>query len=154
MTHISFNSQSKATNFKPISDDNLVEYKLETICIEPFEQDKINSRNETRMSEKESPKEIESSNEMQVNDFQLNVMKLEKSKKFFVKLIGYDPIFFHIYDSKKKINEVIEDYLKAKNVNISSKIKETFSYRGKSINLDETIEKIEHLGWITSNYNY
>ena len=54
--------------------------------------------------------------------------------------------------SKKKINDVIEDYLKGINVNICDKIKRSFAYRGKNINLDETIENIEHLSWIISDY--
>ena len=79
-------------------------------------------------------------------------MMQETSKKFFVKLVGYEPKFYNLNDTSKKINEVIEDYLKTINVNISDKIKESFLYRGKSINLEETIENISHLSWITSNY--
>ena len=69
-----------------------------------------------------------------------------------MKLHGHNPRFFNITNIKKKINEIIEDYLKEKNINICDKIKGSFTYRGKRINLDETIENIDHLSWITSNY--
>ena len=82
----------------------------------------------------------------------LNVIQENSAKKFFVKLIGYNPRFFDIKNIKKKINDVIEDYLKGINVNICDKIKRSFAYRGKNINLDETIENIEHLSWIISDY--
>ena len=84
--------------------------------------------------------------------FQLDVMKEIYSKKFFVKLLGYNPRFFYIKDIKKKINEVIEDYLKGINFEICDKVKQSFAYRGKNINLDETIENIDHLSWITSSF--
>ena len=79
-------------------------------------------------------------------------LKKYLQKKFFVKLHGHNPRFFNITNIKKKINEIIEDYLKEKNINICDKIKGSFTYRGKRINLDETIENIDHLSWITSNY--
>ena len=79
-------------------------------------------------------------------------MQENSAKKFFVKLIGYNQRFFDIKNIKKKINDVIEDYLKRINVNICDKIKRSFAYRGKNINLDETIENIEHLSWIISDY--
>ena len=53
----------------------------------------------------------------------LNVMQENSAKKFFVKLIGYNPRFFDIKKIKKKINDVIEDYLKGINMNICDKIK-------------------------------
>ena len=84
--------------------------------------------------------------------FQLDVMKEIYSKKFFVKLLGFNPKFFYIKDIKKKINEVIEDYLKGINFEICDKVKQSFAYRGKNINLDETIENIDHLSWLTSSF--
>ena len=83
----------------------------------------------------------------------LNVMSDEKSRKFFVKLLGYDPRFFHVKNLSKKINEIIEEYLKAIKVEINDRLKKTFSYKGKSINLNETIKDLDHLSWITSDYS-
>ena len=105
-----------------------------------------------RTTKSVSPLESESSKEIQENAFQLNVIKQETSKKFFVKLVGYEPKFFHLNDETKKINEVIEDYLKGINFEICDKVKQSFAYRGKNINLDETIENIDHLSWITSSF--
>ena len=82
----------------------------------------------------------------------VNVMNEEKSRKFFVKLLGYDPRFFHVKNLSKKINEIIEEYLKSIKVEINDRLKQTFSYKGKSINLNETIKDLDHLSWITSDY--
>ena len=131
--------QNEHLRFNRIFDDN---YIL---------KESIHSQNKNRISGNESIT-IGSSREIQRNDYQLNVIKQDRYKKFFVKLIGYAPIFFQLNDTKKKIKEVIEDYLKLINVNFQGKIKGSFFYRGKNINLDETIEDIDHLSWITSNY--
>ena len=82
----------------------------------------------------------------------VNVMNEEKSRKFFVKLLGYDPRFFHVKNLSKKINEIIEEYLKSIKVEINDRLKQTFSYKRKSINLNETIKDLDHLSWITSDY--
>ena len=146
------NPQKSNVKFEQIYDESLSELKLETNSEESLEQIAFNSVNESRTTESESPLESESSKEIQENAFQLNVIKQETSKKFFVKLVGYEPKFFHLNDETKKINEVIEDYLKTINININDIIKESFLYRGKRINLEETIQNIAHLSWITSNY--
>ena len=146
------NPQKANVKFEQIYDESLSELKLETNSEESLEQITSNSVNESRTTESESPLENESSEEIQENAFQLNVIKQETSKKFFVKLVGYEPKFFHLNDETKKINEVIEDYLKTINININDIIKESFLYRGKRINLEETIQNIAHLSWITSNY--
>ena len=146
------NPQKSNVKFEQICDESLSELKLETNSEESLEQITSNSVNESRTTESESPLESESSKEIQENAFQLNVIKQETSKKFFVKLVGYEPKFFHLNDENKKINEVIEDYLKTINININDIIKESFLYRGKRINLEETIQNIAHLSWITSNY--
>ena len=146
------NPQKSNVKFEQIYDESLSELKLETNSEESLEQITSNSVNESRTTESESPLESESSKEIQENAFQLNVIKQETSKKFFVKLVGYEPKFFHLNDETKKINEVIEDYLKTINININDIIKESFLYRGKKINLEETIQNISHLSWITSNY--
>ena len=146
------NPQKSNVKFEQIYDESLSELKLETNSEESLEQIAFNSVNESRTTESESPLESESSKEIQENAFQLNVIKQETSKKFFVKLVGYEPKFFHLNDETKKINEVIEDYLKTINININDIIKESFLYRGKKINLEETIQNIAHLSWITSNY--
>ncbi len=146
------NPQKSNVKFEQIYDESLSELKLETNSEESLEQITSNSVNESRTTESESPLESESSKEIQENAFQLNVIKQETSKKFFVKLVGYEPKFFHLNDETKKINEVIEDYLKTINININDIIKESFLYRGKKINLEETIQNIAHLSWITSNY--
>jgi hypothetical protein len=146
------NPQKSNVKFEQIYDESLSELKLETNSEESLEQITSNSVNESRTTESESPLESESSKEIQENAFQLNVIKQETSKKFFVKLVGYEPKFFHLNDETKKINEVIEDYLKTINININDIIKESFLYRGKRINLEETIQNIAHLSWITSNY--
>ena len=146
------NPQKANVKFEQIYDESLSELKLETNSEESLEQITSNSVNESRTTESESPLESESSKEIQENAFQLNVIKQETSKKFFVKLVGYEPKFFHLNDETKKINEVIEDYLKTINININDIIKESFLYRGKRINLEETIQNIAHLSWITSNY--
>ena len=146
------NPQKANVKFEQIYDESLSELKLETNSEESLEQIAFNSVNESRTTESESPLESESSKEIQENAFQLNVIKQETSKKFFVKLVGYEPKFFHLNDETKKINEVIEDYLKTINININDIIKESFLYRGKRINLEETIQNIAHLSWITSNY--
>ena len=146
------NPQKSNVKFEQIYNESLSELKLETNSEESLEQITSNSVNESRTTESESPLESESSKEIQENAFQLNVIKQETSKKFFVKLVGYEPKFFHLNDENKKINEVIEDYLKTINININDIIKESFLYRGKKINLEETIQNIAHLSWITSNY--
>ena len=146
------NPQKSNVKFEQIYDESLSELKLETNSEESLEQITSISVNESRTTESESPLESESSKEIQENAFQLNVIKQETSKKFFVKLVGYEPKFFHLNDETKKINEVIEDYLKTINININDIIKESFLYRGKRINLEETIQNIAHLSWITSNY--
>ena len=146
------NPQKSNVKFEQIYDESLSELKLETNSEDSLEQITSNSVNESRTTESESPLESESSKEIQENAFQLNVIKQETSKKFFVKLVGYEPKFFHLNDETKKINEVIEDYLKTINININDIIKESFLYRGKKINLEETIQNIAHLSWITSNY--
>ena len=114
----------------------------------------IISKSILEISPKESLEQIKVNDlkENHANSFQLNVLEEISSKKFFVKLHGHNPRFFNITNIKKKINEIIEDYLKEKNINICDKIKGSFTYRGKRINLDETIENIDHLSWITSNY--
>ena len=86
------------------------------------------------------------------NTNQLGTKKEENSKKFFVKLLGYEPKFFSIKNFEKKLSEIIEEYLQEIKVNINDKIKKTFSYKGKIINLNDTIKNIGHLDWITSKY--
>ena len=86
------------------------------------------------------------------NTNQLDTKKEENSKKFFVKLFGYEPKFFSVKNFEKKLSEIIEEYLQEIKVNINDKIKKTFSYKGKIINLNDTIKNIGHLGWITSKY--
>ena len=86
------------------------------------------------------------------NTNQLDTKKEENSKKFFVKLLGYEPKFFSVKNFEKKLSEIIEEYLQEIKVNINDKIKKTFSYKGKIINLNDTIKNIGHLGWITSKY--
>ena len=112
------NPQKANVKFEQIYDESLSELKLETNSEESLEQIAFNSVNESRTTESESPLESESSKEIQENAFQLNVIKQETSKKFFVKLVGYEPKFFHLNDETKKINEVTEDYLKTININI------------------------------------
>ena len=146
------NLHEKNIKFEPICEESLAELKLETNSEDSMEQIAVNSINESKNTENESTSEKESSTDIEENAYQLDVMMQETSKKFFVKLVGYEPKFYNLNDVTKKINEVIEDYLKTINVNISDKIKESFLYRGKSINLEETIENISHLSWITSNY--
>ena len=92
------------------------------------------------------------STSINANINQLNTKKEENSKKFFVKLLGYEPKFFSIKNFEKKLSEIIEEYLQEIKVNINDKIKKTFSYKGKIINLNDTIKNIGHLGWITSKY--
>ena len=145
------NPQKASSKFEPIRDESLSELKLETNSGKSLEQIAFISANESRTTESESPLENESSQEIQENLYQLNVIMQENSKKFFLRLVGYEPKFFHMTDETKKIKEVIEDYLKTINVNVNDIIKESFLYRGKRINLDETIKNIEHLSWITSN---
>ena len=85
--------QNEHLRFNRIFDDN---YIL---------KESIHSQNKNRISENESIT-IGSSREIQRNDYQLNVIKQDRYKKFFVKLIGYAPIFFQLNDTKKKIKEV------------------------------------------------
>ena len=92
------------------------------------------------------------STSINANINQLNTKKEENSKKFFVKLFGYEPKFFSVKNFEKKLSEIIEEYLQEIKVNINDKIKKTFSYKGKIINLNDTIKNIGHLGWITSKY--
>ena len=92
------------------------------------------------------------STSINANINQLDTKKEENSKKFFVKLLGYEPKFFSIKNFEKKLSEIIEEYLQEIKVNINDKIKKTFSYKGKIINLNDTIKNIGHLGWITSKY--
>ena len=146
------NPQKGSAKFESICNESLSEFKLESNSEESLEQISFISVNKSRTTESESPLENESSEGIQKNAFQLNVIKQETSKKFFVKLVGYEPKLFHLNDENKKINEVIEDYLKTINVNVNDIIKESFLYRGKRTNLDETIKNIAHLSWITSNY--
>ena len=81
------------------------------------------------------------------------VRKQETHKKFFVKLLGYDPKFFNVVDIHKKINDILESYLKIIKVDIDDKIKKTFYYKGELINPNDTIKDIDHLSWIISEYN-
>ena len=90
------------------------------------------------------------STSINANINQLNTKKEENSKKFFVKLLGYETKFFSVKNFEKKLSEIIEEYLQEIKVNINDKIKKTFSYKGKIINLNDTIKNIGHLGWITS----
>ena len=96
---------------------------------------------------------LDKSSNVNSGEIILNVMSDEKSRKFFVKLLGYDPRFFHVKNLSKKINEIIEEYLKAIKVEINDRLKQTFSYKGKLINLNETIKDLDHLSWITSDYS-
>ena len=146
------NLQEENIKFEHKCEESLAELKLETNSEDSMEQITVNCINESKNTENESTSEKESSTDIEENAYQLDVMMQETSKKFFVKLVGYEPKFYNLNDVTKKINEVIEDYLKTINVNISDIIKESFLYRGKSINLEETIENISHLSWITSNY--
>ena len=50
---------------------------------------------------------------------QLNTKKEENSKKFFVKLLGYEPKFFSVKNFEKKLSEIIEEYLQEIKVNIN-----------------------------------
>ena len=100
----------------------------------------------------ESSSSIDKSSEINSREKILNVMMDEKAKKFFVKLFGYEPIFFHVKNLSKKMNEIIEEYLKAIKVEINDKLKKTFSYKGKLINLNQAIKDLDHLSWITSDY--
>ena len=146
------NAQKENIKFEPLCNETIDELKLETSSEESVEPITISSRKESITTENESNSENESSTEIQENDYQLNVIMEETSKKFFVKLVGHESKFFHLNDETKKIKEVIIYYLKTINVKISDEIKESFLYQGKSINLDETIKNINHLSWITSNY--
>ena len=85
----------------------------------------------------------------------INVKKEETSKKFFVKLLGYEPKFYNESNISKRINEIIEDYLRTIKVEISDRLKRTFSYKGRLINLNEAIKNldVDHLGWITSDFS-
>ena len=94
---------------------------------------------------------IKGSTSINSNVNQLDTKKEENSKKFFVKLLGYEPKFFFIRNFEKKLGEIIEEYLQEIKVDINDRIKKNFSYKGKLINLNDTIKNIEHLGWITSN---
>ena len=96
---------------------------------------------------------LDKSSNVNSGEIILNVMSDEKSRKFFVKLLGYEPRFFHVKNLSKKINEIIEEYLKAIKVEINDRLKQTFSYKGKLINLNETIKDLDHLSWITSDYS-
>ena len=95
---------------------------------------------------------LKGSTSINANINQLNTKKEENSKKFFVKLLGYEPKFFSTNNFEKKLSEIIEEYLQEIKVVINDKVKKNFSYKGKLINLNDTIKNIEHLGWITSNY--
>ena len=95
---------------------------------------------------------LKGSTSINANINQLNTKKEENSKKFFVKLLGYEPKFFSVKNFEKKLSEIIEEYLQEIKVNINDKIKKTFSYKGKIINLNDTIKNIGHLDWITSKY--
>ena len=95
---------------------------------------------------------IKGSTSINTNVNQLDTKKEENSKKFFVKLLGYEPKFFSTNNFEKKLSEIIEEYLQEIKVVINDKVKKNFSYKGKLINLNDTIKNIEHLGWITSNY--
>ena len=97
--------------------------------------------------------EIKGSSSIKINAVQLNTLRQETTKKFFVKMMGYDPQFFIVSDISKKFNDIIDEYLKEINVNNSEKIKKSFYCNEKVINLDETIKDIEHLSWITSDFN-
>ena len=99
---------------------------------------------------KESLQSIKISTSISININKLDTKKEENSKKFFVKLLGYDPKFFFIKDFEKKLGEIIEEYLEEIKLNKNDRIKKTFTYKEKLINLNDTIKNIEHLGWITS----
>ena len=99
---------------------------------------------------KESLQSIKISTSINTNVNKLETKKEENSKKFFVKLLGYDPKFFFIKDFEKKLGEIIEEYLEEIKLNKNDRIKKTFTYKEKLINLNDTIKNIEHLGWITS----
>ena len=88
-----------------------------------------------------------------ITSSQIIVRNQETSKKFFVKLLGYNPKFFKVDDIHKKFNDILEDYLKIIKVDIDDKIKKTFYYKGELINPNDTIKDIDHLSWIISNYN-
>ena len=93
---------------------------------------------------------IKISTSINTNVNKLDAKKEENSKKFFVKLLGYDPKFFLIKDFEIKLGEIIEEYLEEIKLNKNDRIKKTFTYKEKLINLNDTIKNIEHLGWITS----
>ena len=77
------------------------------------------------------------------------------TKKFFVRLLGYEPKLYNVSDTSKKIKEIIEDYLRTINVEINDRIMRTFSYNGNLINLNATINdlNLEHLSFITSDFS-
>ena len=77
----------------------------------------------------ESSSSLDKSSEINSREKILNVMLDEKSKKFFVKLLGYEPIFFHVKNLSKKMNEIIEEYLKVIKVKINDKLKKLFLIR-------------------------
>ena len=102
------------------------------------------------ISNKESLQSIKISTSINTNVNKLDTKKEENSKKFFVKLLGYDPKFFLIKDFEIKLGEIIEEYLEEIKLNKNDRIKKTFTYKENLINLNDTIKNIEHLGWITS----
>ena len=56
---------------------------------------------------KESLQSIKISTSINTNVNKLDTKKEENSKKFFVKLLGYDPKFFFIKDFEKKLGEIV-----------------------------------------------
>ena len=133
-----------------------VEMLLSNQSINDNADSKINDNSQLGLSlvdnifNKESLQSIKISTSINTNVNKLETKKEENSKKFFVKLLGYDPKFFFIKDFEKKLGEIIEEYLEEIKLNKNDRIKKTFTYKEKLINLNDTIKNIEHLGWITS----
>ena len=131
-----------------------VEILLSNQSINIYADSKINSQLGSSFVDnifnKESLQSIKISTSIYTNINKLDTKKEENSKKFFVKLLGYDPKFFFIKDFEKKLGEIIEEYLEEIKLNKNDRIKKTFTYKEKLINLNDTIKNIEHLGWITS----
>ena len=150
----SFGNLLKSNNDN-IKESNFLDYSIisnNNIVDNNSNKNKNNINNTNNKFNEE--KKLETSNNKVLSDSSkdndkssIDMFKIEVKEKmkegfipFFVKVKGYNPVFYY-GEPNSKLGTVIEHYIKK--INCSNEIKNNFYYNKKLINLDSTIEQIK-----------
>lgn len=150
----SFGNFLKSNNDN-IKESNFLDYSIisnNNIVDNNSNKNKNNINNTNNKFNEE--KKLETSNNKLLSDSSkdndkssIDMFKIEVKEKmkegfipFFVKVKGYNPVFYY-GEPNSKLGTVIEHYIKK--INCSNEIKNNFYYNKKLINLDSTIEQIK-----------